>query len=263
VDEARNQAFKGTFSLPAVQTTPKAYTIDLGDSQYFILENRQPLMTDRLMLGGVLVYHVDMAAPRRAGARQNSDEFDVYNRSSWALQHPQVRLVQPDGLYDLEYWSKTPSRNQGKRYNGDAGDWFPFINTTTGKQVEVADNQWMLPNINTYANLGKPSYLRLFNFSSKGPSMTFSFEFAPPTTAPSSAPTAAPTAPSSAPTTAVPTAAPTAAPANKAILIASIIGGLAATIALIVCGIKKFKPESEPVAALSPYNKGKVESPEL
>jgi M6 family metalloprotease-like protein len=277
-DAARNQTFKGTFALEAVQTTPQGYTIALGDSQYFIIENRQPLKTDMLMLGGILVYHVDMAAPRRDGARTNQDEFNVNNQTSWAITHPQVRLVQPDGLYDLEDWRKNSARNKGERYGaGDSGDWFPFFNATTGKQVELADNEWMLPNINRYANLGKPSYLRLFNFSSKGPNMTFSFEYNPPPTAqptaqPTVQPTAEPTAAAAPTLTPAPTAAaaPTLTPkpaASAGVLVAAIIGGLAATAALMWCGINKFKPETDaaPGFAVATYSNRKVdtEAPQL
>ena len=94
--------------LPPVETEGvvyKLHTDAMGDQEYFLLENRQPLHNDAWLPGsGMLVWHVDEAV------NTNQQELCVPDGSA----HPLLRLLQADGRCDLE-----------NKDGSDAGDPFP------------------------------------------------------------------------------------------------------------------------------------------
>jgi M6 family metalloprotease-like protein len=237
-------SFKKTLELRAVETSHMAYKLTPNASdptEFFIIENRRPLLSDDLLLGGVLIYHVDYKASG------NSAEL-LFNASSDAWRdpanHPEVRIVQPDGFYDLETYTASP-RVQGKRnYDQDAGDFWPYVDPQSGKAVSLSDANGLggILNINSYAHLGQRSGFSLSNFSGKGDVVTFDFEYtAPPTAAPT---TAAPSTAAPTPSTAAPTPEITKN-TGTAFIVIGVLGGLALTVGMIVWAIKMFKPEEE------------------
>jgi hypothetical protein len=182
VKAANGSRYSALVRLDAVQSSARIFTIPVSDTELFVIENRQPVLNDHLLPGGALIYHWDTSIT------DNSHEFDVTQPATWASKHPAVRLLQADGLYDLER-----SRAAGRANSGDQGDWWPYVSPTTGLEAELSDRNGLSGalNINSYKNLGKPSLLRVSNFSASGATMTFVFAFEAP------AKTAAPTAPSS------------------------------------------------------------------
>jgi immune inhibitor A len=88
-------------SIPRVEDNAVAYQLWTNGAigtEYFLLENRQPVGFDSALDGdGLLLYHVDEMA---------------YQTNDW---HPMVMVEQADGYWDLQY-----------AYNsGDAGDPYP------------------------------------------------------------------------------------------------------------------------------------------
>jgi hypothetical protein len=101
----------GTLALPPVETGGPVYRVDAqdGSSEYFLLENRQPLGAFDQNLhggGGLVVWQVD---PVRVLARWAANTVNGSDR-------PGVRVREADGRGDL-------LRTGGGR--GDAGDPFP------------------------------------------------------------------------------------------------------------------------------------------
>jgi M6 family metalloprotease-like protein len=290
-------SFKKTFELRAVQTSHKAYKLTPNASdptEFFIIENRRPLLSDDLLLGGVLIYHVDYKASG------NSAEF-LFNASSDAWRdpanHPEVRIVQPDGFYDLETYTADPRVQGQPNYDQDTGDFWPYVDPKTGKAASLSDANGLggILNINSYARLGQRSGFSLSNFSGKGDVVTFDFEYTDPaaptakptTAAPTANPTtgapttAKPTADSTtaaptmaAPTTAAPTtgAPTTAAPitskptpasgsSNVGVLVAGVVGGLAVVGGMLWCVCKRRSVE-EPATAVGTFTKNPRLAPE-
>jgi len=154
-----------TFTLPAVIGTNKAFMLRFSETESYFIENRQPESYDHLHVGGILIYHV------KGDMSLFSDDFQTEELipdqpSTWSETHPIVRLIQPDGLFELE---TVPQSATAKEMPLNPGDWWPF------KNAELSDATLPMPNLNTYAGLGKPSGLGLSNFSASGPVMTFTF----------------------------------------------------------------------------------------
>ena len=99
----------GVFDVEPSASIDQVYRIDLGPSEYLLIENRQPLAFDaKLPTGGLAIWHIDEAAtnvipgfPNQGGWPQNG-------------KHYKVALLQADGKYDLEQAINS----------GDSGDLF-------------------------------------------------------------------------------------------------------------------------------------------
>jgi immune inhibitor A len=128
-------------SLPDVKTSNTVHRLwknGTGGSEYFLVENRQKTKYDQKLPGdGLLIWHIDESIG------ENSNEA-----------HPKVKLMQADGLNQLESGAN----------RGNAGDPFPgsanktsFTNSTT-------------PNSRSYA--GSNTCVAVTNISPSGPTMT-------------------------------------------------------------------------------------------
>jgi immune inhibitor A len=97
-----NQMNNGTMNINEVKTARNVYRLwkdGAAGSEYFLLENRQQALYDRMLPGGgLLIWHVDESVA------SNSDE-----------NHPKVALEQADNHRDLELGHN----------RGDAGDPYP------------------------------------------------------------------------------------------------------------------------------------------
>ena len=117
-------------TLSDVKSSFKAHRLwkngDLG-SEYFLIENRQLTGFDGALPGaGLIVWHVDDSVD------SNSNE-----------NHPLVKIMQADGLQDLEK----------KKNFGDARDPFP------GSTRKVTFNATSNPNSKSYS--GRDTYVAL------------------------------------------------------------------------------------------------------
>lgn len=92
-------------TLANVEQNPVIFKLPTGrDQEYFLLENRQPLLFDSGLPGaGLLIWHIDDAVA------DNDDET-----------HFHVALEQADGLYHLE--SATNAGDSGDPYPGNSGN---------------------------------------------------------------------------------------------------------------------------------------------
>jgi hypothetical protein len=105
----------GDYTLKAAHDNLDAYQIDItplgsSDSEYFLIENRQPIgFEEKLWGSGLLITHVDDAAD---GMKNRGYK----GQNGWPQNgnHYQVAIVPKDGNYDLE-------RNENY---GDATDLF-------------------------------------------------------------------------------------------------------------------------------------------
>ncbi len=105
-----------------------------GDTEYFLLENRQPMGIDAALPGGgLLIYHVDERAP-------NNDNPNHYK----------VALEQADGLYQLE-------NRYGAVSFGDAGD--PY---TAGQAF------WRYSSPSNRSYSGDDTYVSVFGITGPG-----------------------------------------------------------------------------------------------
>jgi immune inhibitor A len=113
-----------TMPIQDVKTSQMVYRLWREGSEsgeYFLIENRQKSLYDRMLPGdGLLIWHIDDSIST------NSDE-----------NHPKVALVQADGKQDLE--------NGNNR--GDAGDPYP------GSANNRSFTATTLPNSNSYAHV--------------------------------------------------------------------------------------------------------------
>jgi immune inhibitor A len=126
-------------AISQVETSPKAYrlwTSGGGDSQYFLVENRQKTDFDTYLPGeGLLIYHVD------ENKSTNSQEWCPGDPNP--SLHYKVALEQADGKFQLEgCYGHPPDENRG-----DIGDPFPgsynkraFDDTTTPGACDYYDN---------------------------------------------------------------------------------------------------------------------------
>ncbi|KAF2243358.1 M6 metalloprotease [Trematosphaeria pertusa] len=118
---------------------------DGSSQEYFLIENRQLTGFDASLPGaGLLVWHIDDAVP------ENTDE-----------NHPKVKLMQADGLKDLE----------DERNRGDGGDPFPGIAN------KVTFNATSNPHSKAYS--GADSFVSVTQIPASTPSMTFNITVKP------------------------------------------------------------------------------------
>eukprot|EP00797_Seminavis_robusta_P011136 Sro1835_g300580.1 Pre-pro-metalloprotease PrtV (756) ;mRNA; f:8187-10960 len=125
----------GMYNLKAAELSDEAYRINLNDfgsqSEYLLIENRQPLLFDIHIWGaGLVIYHIDDAAPLQMNRGYPGQPGWPQNGN-----HYQVAVLQKDGNYDLE---------QGEN-SGDAGDmWLP------GDKLGPGMGGTVYPNTDTY-----------------------------------------------------------------------------------------------------------------
>jgi M6 family metalloprotease-like protein len=131
----------------AVESANDIYRLLSGNSEYFLLENRQKSGFDAgLPGGGLLLWHIDEA--------KGDNKSEWYPGCSSCSSHYKVALVQADGLFEME---KNIDR-------GDGGD--PFPGTANKQSVSIATT----PANNLYN--GTSSGFRIAGISSSGPTMT-------------------------------------------------------------------------------------------
>ncbi|MFZ5979760.1 MAG: M6 family metalloprotease domain-containing protein [Candidatus Zixiibacteriota bacterium] len=107
-------------------TIYRLHTAAMGENEYFLIENRQPLGYDSYLPGdGLLVWHIDDA--------QLTNSHEWYPGTSQYM-HYLVALEQADGLYQMEHHLNC----------GDAGDPYPG---NTGN-LEFGGNS--LPDADSY-----------------------------------------------------------------------------------------------------------------
>lgn len=160
----------------ADQRSGEAFAVELTPSEFFLIENRQPLLNDALLFGGALVWQVDTAKLAKTG---NDQELDPMRPESWAKSHPAVRLLQPDGRYDLERWNTFPHPPSARAE--DAGDWFPWAGAN-GRPINVSDAAAPM-QVQVYAKLGSPSGVLLSEFERlTDGAVRFRFTFREPST---------------------------------------------------------------------------------
>jgi hypothetical protein len=158
------------------QRSGEAFAVELTPGEFFLIENRQPLLNDALLFGGALVWQVDTAKLAKTG---NDQEIDPTRPESWAESHPAVRLLQPDGRYDLERWNTFPHPPSARAE--DAGDWFPWAGAN-GRQSDVSDAAAPM-QVQVYAKLGSPSGVLLSEFERlANGAVRFRFTFREPST---------------------------------------------------------------------------------
>ena len=177
----------GRYSIESSFTSDQIYKVSTGlpDGEYFLIENKIAAGWDINMWGGggIVIWHVD-------------ENYNVVNK-----EEAVVSVVQADGKDDLE----------NKVNLGDERDLWK----DGGSKSELSDSGY--PNTKS-RRTGKPSGIRIYDFSGFGNIMEFSIggvgpplETDPPTKNPTKVPIRAPT---KAPTK-NPTKAPTKAPSNK------------------------------------------------
>jgi M6 family metalloprotease-like protein len=118
------------------------YMQNSGQGEFFLVENRQQASYDAALPGcGLLVWHIDETRTYTNSA--NADE-----------NHPLVKLIEADGLYDLV----------GKDNTGDGGD--PYPGSTFNRNLSVHTT----PSSKLYNTTD--SFVRVTNVSNCGASMT-------------------------------------------------------------------------------------------
>ncbi|WP_242448300.1 M6 family metalloprotease domain-containing protein [Cellulomonas sp. WB94] len=131
----------GTLTIPAVESSHTVFRLwkdGASGSEYFLLENRQPIGYDAALPGpGALLWHIDETQPG------NTDE-----------NHYKVALIQADGKRDLEL----------DHNRGDAGDPFP------GSATVVTIDGTTTPGTKSYA--GADTCVALSSISPSGAVMT-------------------------------------------------------------------------------------------
>jgi M6 family metalloprotease-like protein len=140
----------GLISIPNVEQNQIGSIFRLESFQageYWLLENRQPIGSDRTLPGsGLLIWHVDENL-----AGNNRNECKQVNVYLCGTKHFRVALEQADGRRDLEY----------NRNGGDPGDPFPGITNNT--QFAFSTN----PNNTSYYSSKKPTW-EAHNISASG-----------------------------------------------------------------------------------------------
>ena len=135
------QSTNANVSIPDVKTSHSVYRLwknAAGGSEYFLVENRQKTKYDQKLPGdGLLIWHIDESIG------ENSNEA-----------HPKVKLMQADGLNQLESGVN----------RGDAGDPFP------GSKNKTSFTNSTTPNSKSYA--GSNTCVAVTSISPSGPTMT-------------------------------------------------------------------------------------------
>lgn len=111
-------------TMPPVETEPVVYQVwrdGAPGDEYFLLENRQPLLHDEMLPGhGLLIWHVDESVISTSTFDAMSPEFDFW-----------IGLEQADGRNDMNTWFDRPDRHDYYAELGDGGDPFPGDSTNT------------------------------------------------------------------------------------------------------------------------------------
>lgn len=129
----------GTFEIEASETAPNIYVIrrNFPTGESLIIENRQPLMWDKLLWnGGLLIWHFDES--------QDLVQHEGYpGQSGWPGngRHYGLAVVAADGKYDLEMGNNS----------GDDGDYWRSGAMLGPGPVEIeASDSGFYPNTNSY-----------------------------------------------------------------------------------------------------------------
>lgn len=98
----------GTYTLTQAETSASSYRINLGYSigEYLLIENRQPVGSDRTMpQGGLTIFHIDESVGYTTEG--------YLGQIGWPTNgnHYRVALLQADGAYDLERGADRGDRN--------------------------------------------------------------------------------------------------------------------------------------------------------
>lgn len=150
--------FTQTLSLPSIEQNPPGliYRLDTGyPGEYFLLENRQPLLSDAHLPGsGLLIWHVD-------DNLSGNNTHPCLNMLNWnCAQHFRVALEQADGFLNLE----------NKSNDGDPGD--PYPGTSRYTSFGFSTN----PNTSSYYSSAAP-VVAINNISASAATMTFNVRF--------------------------------------------------------------------------------------
>ncbi len=135
------QTSNADVSIADVKTSHNVYRLwkdGTGGSEYFLVENRQKKLYDKKLPGeGLLIWHIDDSIS------SNTNEV-----------HPKVKLVQADGLNQMEAGTN----------RGDAADSYPG----SGNKTSFSDTS--TPNSKSYA--GAKTCVAVTNISASGATMT-------------------------------------------------------------------------------------------
>ncbi len=142
--------------IHAIEQTPEAFRIDIGNGEYFLLENRQQVGFDKhLKTCGLAIYHVHeptLINNAAANAVNKNQKCGVFVQQAQAQYG--IALEQADGACHLEANSN----------GGDAGDLFP------GSSVKTSFTGATNPNTNNYNP--SPTRVSVSNISSCSNMMT-------------------------------------------------------------------------------------------
>ncbi len=159
-----------SLSIPEVETNPVAYQVVVGNGEYFLIENRQPVGFDQhLHTCGLAIWHVDQATIE---AQTATNSVNNMQNCGAFVQNPNLHyglaLEQADGLCHLE----------ANVNRGDAGDLFP--GSTNNTSLTAATN----PDSDSYVS--GPTLVEVTNISNCGATMTADVDAVPipPTTGP-------------------------------------------------------------------------------
>ena len=110
-------------TLDQVETNPAAYEIDVGNGEYFLVENRQAVGFDQfLKTCGLAIWHVDQGVISAKTPANDVNRFQSCGMFvETAGQHYGLALEQADGSCDLE----------ANVNRGDGGDLFPGSSNNT------------------------------------------------------------------------------------------------------------------------------------
>jgi len=149
----------GSLSIPDVETNPVAYEVVVGNGEYFLIENRQPIGFDRFLhTCGLAIWHVNestilgLTASNSVNTRQNCGIW-----VQTANQHYGLSLEQADANCNLE-----ASGGFGNR--GDAGDLYPGSSNNTAFTATT--------NPNSASQVFGPTDVEVTNISACGATMT-------------------------------------------------------------------------------------------
>src|SRR5262249_31974161 len=93
-------------TIAPAETNAQAVKINVGygSQEYLLIENREPMSFDTLMVrGGLAIWHVDESIPHQAGDPCNKIQ-GFPGQAGWPENgnHYAIALLQADGRYDLE-----------------------------------------------------------------------------------------------------------------------------------------------------------------
>lgn len=150
----------GSYVLPAIQDTPQVFRLrftfsGVTENDYILIEYRRSTGFDSQAPGGVLIWHIDPSF-----STNRNEGYPGCSGCGWPSQHYAVRLIQADGLFELE-------QNGG----ADTGDWF-----RNGGEVSDLTNP-SLKAYSYYSFSNRCSGHLLKDFSASGGStMTFTYQ---------------------------------------------------------------------------------------